>query len=589
MGRMNRKLTPYIALILLLMTSLVVAKSIIIEKHHTEKKNPVNVILTGVEDVTVLKNINSAVTNVKASYLTTPVTNNSVSSVYYHLPKAIQDALEPYGYFNSTVQVRETANKQGWTLFVTIHPGVQSMISDVTVTIRGEGNKDPEFLRVLQHYPLKKGQAFSLVNYNDANDLLFQHAANIGYFDAIMVQNKIYVDLRNNTVKIAFQFNTGTRYRFGQTLFSTTPFDQKFLQKYLAYKEGENYSNSLVSQTQNNLSNSPYFSQVVVSPLTDQADHFATPMNISLTTQKRQQYTFGLGYGTDTQLRGTAAFKYNWVNSWGNYVDAKLQGSFIQNSFSAGYHMPWPDPAKDLFSVDGGIGELDLSSIGNSFSEKLWLEYKHTFGDWSQTFSLNYLNERYNILNLPNTDDQLIYPNEEIAYYSTKNRINPDNALSFIANFSGTPSALAVTSGFFQMKLSSKNIITFFDREQFVTRLTYAKTTIDNINQLPLSLQLLAGGTGSIRGYNFDEIGPGKQMLVGSEEFRQRIYKEFYLSGFIDYGNVADNNLFQNFYATSGPGIVYRSIIGVIELNAVWRLTQNKKMPGVVFSMGPEL
>ena len=172
---------------------------------------------------------------------------------------------------------------------------------------------------------------------------------------------------------------------------------------------------------------------------------------------------------------------------------------------------------------------------------------------------------------------------------TTKNRINPNNAFSFITNVSGTPDALAVTSGFFQFNTAAKGIVTLFNWEQLVSRLTYAKTIISDVNELPLSLQLLAGGTGSIRGYAFDEIGPGKEMIVGSEEFRQRIYSQFYLSGFLDYGNVTTGNLFTNFYETAGPGVVYRSVIGVIELNAVWRLSQNKKMPGVVFSMGPEL
>ena len=585
---MNRKLAPILAIILLLMTSLVVAKTVAYVKHDTEKKDPVNVILAGITDPEILKNVNSAIKNTKYAYLTDPITNNSVSSVYYHLPKAIQDALEPYGYFNTTIQSRETAMKGEWDLYFNIHLGVHSKVSDVLLTIQGEGAKDPDFLKLIPHYPISKGQYFALVNYNDANNLLFEHAANLGYFDAVMIQNKIYVDLRNNTVRVVTQFNTGRRYRFGQTLFSNTPFNQKFLQKYLAYKEGQNYSNSQVMQTQSNLSNSNYFNQVVVTPLSDKSIDFVTPMNVSLITQKRQQYTFGVGYGTDTSVRGTAAFKYNWVNSWGDYVDAKAQGSLIDNSFATGFHMPWPDPTKDLLSVDGGIGKLNLS-IGNSFSQKVWLEYRHTFGDWSQIFSINYLNETYNIQNLPNTHDQLFYPNEEVSYYTTKNRINPDNAFSFITNISGTPSALAVTSGFFQFNTAAKGIVTFFNWEQLVSRLTYAKTVINDVNQLPLSLQLLAGGTGSIRGYAYDEIGPGKEMIVGSEEFRQRIYSQFYLSGFIDYGNVTTGNLFTNFYETAGPGVVYRSVIGVIELNAVWRLSQNKKMPGVVFSMGPEL
>ena len=79
-------------------------------------------------------------------------------------------------------------------------------------------------------------------------------------------------------------------------------------------------------------------------------------------------------------------------------------------------------------------------------------------------------------------------------------------------------------------------------------------------------------------------------MLYGSGEFRQRIWNQVFVAGFFDFGNVTDQGLFGNIRAGTGPSILYRSPIGVIQLSVAWRLQKNRQIkPRFVFSMGPEL
>lgn len=69
-------------------------------------------------------------------------------------------------------------------------------------------------------------------------------------------------------------------------------------------------------------------------------------------------------------------------------------------------------------------------------------------------------------------------------------------------------------------------------------------TSIANIGELPLSLQLFAGGVSSVRGYGYNSIGPGRNLVVASSEVQQRIIGAFYLAGLVDAGVVANNNIF---------------------------------------------
>ena len=92
-------------------------------------------------------------------------------------------------------------------------------------------------------------------------------------------------------------------------------------------------------------------------------------------------------------------------------------------------------------------------------------------------------------------------------------------------------------------------------------------------------MQFYAGGFSTVRSFLFNQIGPGRVLAVGSFEMQQRIWGNLYLAGFIDAGMVTDTQptnsstpqtpLFKHkFNVGTGPGIVYLSPIGAIELTA---------------------
>lgn len=585
---MNLKLTRYLVVLSLLVVPATMAKQTTHAKHHTGKNDVVNISVSGVTDKTILTNIDNALKNVKSVHLAKPVTQDSVYNIYQYSPDAIKKAIEPYGYFGPVITPSFKQVHGIWYLHFAVKPGIRSKVTHVSIQISGQGAQDKAFMQAVTHYPLKNGQYFLLTKYNDGNNLLFEHAANLGYFQAKMTKNQIVVNLNNHTVQVNLIFNTGHRHRFGKTHFSKTPFNIKFLHKFMAYREGEYYDNAKVQATQNNLADSNYFTQVVVSPEIKDTHNFITPMKTVLRMRKRKEYIFGLGYGTDTQIRGTLGFKYRWVNSWGHYFDTRFQGSFVNYGLVAAYHIPWPNPMKDLFSFKAGAGKLNIKR-GKSQSQKYSVIYKHTYTRWENTISFSYLDEKYDMTNLPQTRAKLFYPDANVSYFSTRNHINPALGLRFTADISGTPSALSSKSGFWQAKVGSKAIVTFFKHEQIAARLTYGHTGIPNINNLPLSLQFLIGGSQTVRGYSYQSIGPGRKMIYGSIELRQRIWKEVYVAGFYDFGNVTDGPLFRNVRDSAGPALVYRSPIGVIEAGMAWRLEAQDVRPRFFFSMGPEL
>lgn len=568
------------------------AKELTAQQHdHDKAKNDiVNFTIHGLDKKTheaELNNVKSALRNLKQLHLSDAVDEESVISIYQEAPKAIQEALRPFGYFHSTVKRHYTISNHHWSMTFNITLGQPSHINHVDIQVTGPGSNDKAFKKLQSHFPLKVGNQFRLKDFNNTNDSLFELSADRGYFSAKMASNHITVNLIKKTVGIDTQFNTGSRSRFGHTTFSKTPLNEKFLRKFLDYRFGQYYNNRRIQNTQNSLNDTNYFSQVIVDPQIDKHST-ETPIDIRLQMNKRKEYLFGLGYGTDTGIRGTLGLKYNWLNQWGHYGEINAQGSWINYSIVAGYHMPWPNPTRDLLSVLAGFGHLNLN-IGDSTSQKISLVYRHAIQHWIFSFGANALNERYNIRDLPKTTARMFYGNANASYYSVRNHINPDTGYRIFFDFAGTPSALSSTSGFFQSKVNFKWVWMFLKNEQLVTRMTYANTFIKNINNLPLSLQLLAGGASSVRGYGYQSIGPGRLMAVGSVELRQRLFSQLYLAGFYDYGNVSNTSPFNNMQTTAGAGLVFRAPIGIIEAGLAWRLNRNKKTPGFYLAMGPEL
>jgi translocation and assembly module TamA len=108
---------------------------------------------------------------------------------------------------------------------------------------------------------------------------------------------------------------------------------------------------------------------------------------------------------------------------------------------------------------------------------------------------------------------------------------------------------------------------------------------------LPPDQRFYAGGSGTIRGYRYQSVGPlfyngnpkgGTAINAGSVEFRQRFGTNFGTAVFLDAGNVSQNlNPFNGQLKTgAGAGLRYYTPIGPIRLDVAVPL-QRRSGPGV--------
>jgi len=122
-------------------------------------------------------------------------------------------------------------------------------------------------------------------------------------------------------------------------------------------------------------------------------------------------------------------------------------------------------------------------------------------------------------------------------------------------------------------------------------------TMKDELSELPASVRFFAGGDRSIRGYDFETLGPvdengvvvgGTHLLEGSVEIDRLVRDNWALAAFVDSGS-AFNTSRAEFSTGVGIGIRWYSPVGPVRFDIAHPLDDPDQSFRIHISLGPEL
>ncbi|KTD32365.1 outer membrane protein [Legionella moravica] len=496
-------------------------------------------------------------------------------------------ALQPYGYFKAEVNVVSQSNRN---LIITIQPGPQVRIASIHVALLGEGRQNPLLLKTLRELPIKKGDPLFSERYDQAKQSLLNTAENLGYLHGSFQKSEVLIDEQTNTARITLIFDTESLYYFGQVQFDPTYIRPELLHRFVPFQPGQAYSTDLILKLNDNLSNSGYFSSVLVKPQISESE--TVPVLVHLQPVSKYSYSIGAGYGTDTGVRGRAALHVIPVNRKGHKFNALAQGSFTQNALQAQYVVPGSNPVADQYSLTGNFSNLNYNT-GYSNAFLLSLGQLHNGEHFQRSLSLNGLYESFHYTLQPTTNQFLLYPKATFTFTKTKDLLFSPSGYNISVNALGANKLTLSNLDFGQLILDAKAALMIDSmRLRLYGHTIQGITATPNINQLPLSLAMLLGGTDNLKAYSFNSIGPGRISTYAGFEIQKETYKNWYLLGFYDAGNVY-NPAPRTMLYDVGVGLMWVSPIGPIKVglaqsvnNQLQRLGTN---PRLVINMGPDL
>lgn len=509
----------------------------------------------------------------KTKMITENTPPRMVFNLFHNIPEQAKKALAPFGYFRATINTTLSQKKNRWQIVVNVTKNQRMPLSTVSIQILGPGKNDPAFKQYLAKINIKKGNYLDAQKYDDAKENLKNMASNRGYFNAKFEQHQLKIDLRRYQASIVLIMNTGVRQKIGRTVFSKTPFNTSLLKRYLKYQTGEYYNNEALEKTRQNLINSQFFQAASLKPITKKG---ITTIKINLSTQDQVHYTLGAGYGTDNKFRGMAAMNIAWLNRNGHSMRALARGSNNNSEIGLHYQIPGQNPILNQYHINVSLRHLNYGpSIGSAKNAQTNINYQTKWHSFQLQTGLTYLTENYELQNFPikntstKTNANILYPQLLLqTIQATPNLISPNQGVSISFNLSAGSKALFSKNDFTRSFLQIKSIYTIEKTHtRIIARSNIGAISIKNLINLPFSMQFYTGGSFSIRGFKYNSIGPGRHLFSSQFEVQQRIYKNLYLAGFIDCGNVTDKIFKRPLKIGAGPAIAYLSPIGAVELS----------------------
>ncbi len=548
--------------------------------------------------------------NVKA-YLSIGEQNSHLSArriqrLHKQANEEIKQALQPFGYYRPKIISAElTESKQDslWQARYVIELGEPLKIQAVDINFSGDAKQDTMLPKLLANFPIKLGDTLTHPNYDKAKQLLHSFAEERGYFDTDITKHNIYIDKDAYTARIELDVDTKQRYKFGEITFDQKLFEEAFLQRFLTFKPSDFYVGSKAIELKNNLLGSDYFTTADVNINRTEADEdLQLPVNIVLTPRKPNKYTAGIGYGTDTGVRGSLGWERRYFNRHGHRFSTNLELSEIQQSMTNRYTIPL-STLDSFIDITAGYRD-ETTDISESEVLLLGISKHHSrsiFGtEISEVIGLEYRDERFAI-GSDTGHAKLLMPNVNWTYIKADSRVYTLKGYRIGLNVRGALDGFGSNISVLQTRLDGKFIHKLFNKGRIILRGEMGNSFVSildgDFRELPPSVRFFAGGDRSVRGYDYQALGPknpegqvvgGKNLLVGSTEYEHKILKDWSLAIFYDVGN-AYNDVSDTLKHGAGVGVRWQSPVGLIRIDVAAALSEEDLPFRLHITIGPDL
>jgi translocation and assembly module TamA len=539
---------------------------------------PVQVEITGDLTETHRRNIRSHLSLVRAADRPT-LSTALFNRLYGQTTRETARALEPYGYYAPVITLSKRQQNGVWLVRLQVETGRPVVIEDLRVEVRGPGEQDQVLRRTVERLPLHPGEVLDHPRYEAAKEALIVRAIDSGYLKAAYTASRVEIRRRDYAAAVHLRLDTGPRYLFGPITFSRDFIDHDLLHRILPVREGAPFTPKNLARLRQSLFNVGYFSTVDLEYDLDAAVTATVPVRVELHPAPANRYAVGLGYGTDTGIRGTLEYANRYLNSRGHQLDLRLQPSERKSTFSGAYTIPLGDPRRDRLSLLAGYEIENYDNIeSNLFKSTVSRDHFRERGEFS-TY-LQYLDERYDT-GLDSGHAALFIPGVRGILYLSGSHEGPLGDVSF----------LQATAG-------AKGIFSAFDKYRLIGRTDLGTTVVDDLDDLPLSLRFFAGGDQSVRGYGYKRIGPadregnivgGRYLFTWSLELERELFDQWSAAVFYDAGSAMNSFTDLTMKEGAGAGIRWNAPFGQVRLDLARAIDDGGNSWRVHLTLGADL
>lgn len=510
-----------------------------------------------------------------------------IRRMHQQAPKEIQEALQPYGYYLPEIQPELIEKDDEWLATYTVDKGKPVTIKSRDVQWFGEGQNLQVFQQSIKDYLRNAGNILNHADHEKAKSSFISMALANGYPKATFIKSEWLIDLETNSASLILHMDTGPLYYFGDITFQQDFLDPKLLEKYITIENGTPYSYAALLDFQQNLIASNYAKEVTITPLYKEAVDQNLPLDVTMKAISPHKFAFGIGYDSDTGVRGSARWDNRLLNRHGHHSEVLIKLAETEGVLRAQYNIPVVKPLTDRWvstasyeynntpDTDSNTTELETAFVRRNLSDTLL--YKGF---------LIASNEQFNVQGEPDEDTTLFSIGGTFRFSEMEESMFPQYGHYFFSDLRGASKKLGSDTSYGRIHLKNRYMLGLGENGRIDTRLEFGAALAEDFHMYPASLRFFAGGDSSVRGYAYESLGPvnengvktgGKNVLSGSFEYSHRLSKSWVIAAFVDGGN-AYNDTIDKIFIGAGTGFRWLAPFGSLRVDIAYPVSEDPEI-----------
>jgi translocation and assembly module TamA len=489
----------------------------------------------------------------------------------------IGSALEAFGFYAFEVAEQLELGEACWRASFDIDVGEPVRLRAVDVDVRGTAAGDPGFAQLITDSGLTAGEPLRHGDYEQLKRRLVELAQRMGYVEAVYESSRIDVYPEAGVADVVLHLDSGPRYTFGEIVFNQELLEPALLDRYYEFRRGDPYDRQRLTELYVELTGSGYFSAVDVRPQLADREAKEIPVLVTLAGLRRFAISYGLGFSTDTGPRFRFGRANRRVNQSGAQSGINGQLSPVISEIGYNYRFPYGDPRSEWISLDAGIKHEDTDTATSDTLELGARRVIRRRAGWQETRFIDLMIEDF-VVAETRSRARLLTPGISWLKVEADDALRPAHGYRLGLELSGANDSLGSDTTFVQVDATAKWIHSFENQSRLLLRGRLGFTSGRNFVELPPSVRFFAGGDNSIRGYEFESLGPvdangdvigGERIAVASVEYDFPLSASWSGAVFVDAGNAFTGSDFEA-KKGAGLGLRWQSPVGPIRFDIAW-------------------
>lgn len=516
--------------------------------------------------------------------------------LFRRLRPAIQEALGTKGYFSAEVSRAPASASNPLAVEVIVNLGPQYGVRAVDLSFEGAVDQ-PEFASRRTHlktlWGLNQGDTFDQEAWAASKERVLRDLLGRDFAAAHLADSEALVDPDTQSVTLRVVYDSGPVFTFGVLdIEGLKKYRSDLVDRYNTIKPGDRYEQERVLALQADLQNTSYFSAVDVKVDVDDQNPSQVPIHVKVIESNTKRLSVGGGYSSNTGFRTEASYQFN--NLFDRAYSLSTAARLEQKRQSAYADVFLPPSRKGMVdSVGVAVDHQAVSGLEvNRTSFGAVRQY--TLGPTDVRLGLNFQVEDRQAQGVDFGGTQALVASLAWTRNQLDDRLNPRQGYLTFAQIAGASAALASSQDFLRLYGKLQYFWSPTNVDVFSTRWELGTVLASEQRDIPQDYLFRAGGSNSVRGFNFMDLGVrdqgvlvgGRRVMVGSLEYTRWLQGNLGAAVFTDFGSVADEWRALNPQASVGVGVRYKTPAGSVALDVAKAFVENR--PKLHFSFGVE-